>query len=82
MIRAKMQCSSVTDQTYGPDGAKDGESVRLDAVYGADGSSNAQWSKYTPSGTVTMLISNPDAWGKVKAGRFYFVDFAETTGEG
>jgi hypothetical protein len=86
-MRAKMRCDEVTDVKYGPAGedgkpTKSAEYVRLNAVYGKDGSANASWSKATPSGQVTITISNPDAWGHFKTGGFYFVDFSEATEEG
>jgi hypothetical protein len=83
MIRAKMHCDAVREYTYAatdkvPE-TKYCEEVRLSAVYGKDGSANAQWSKSTPSGSVNLTITNPDAWGKIKQGRFYFVDVSEAT---
>lgn len=45
------------------------EVVRLNCVYTKDGA-NAQWSKWTPSGSLTLSISNPDAMGTLKPG-FY-----------
>lgn len=82
-----MRCSSVVEGKYtagAPEivGQKYNEQVRLDAVYGKDGSSNASWAKATPSGSVTLTIDNPAAWGHFKEGGFYFVDFFETTEEG
>lgn len=77
-MRAKMQCHTVAETKAG-DGSKYSEQVTLWAVYGQDGSSNASWSKATPSGSVTLTITNPAAWGHFKADAFYFVDFSETT---
>lgn len=86
-MRAKMHCDEVTPQMWGPAGSdgkatQSGEYVRLNAVYGKDGSANAQWSKATPSGQVTLSISNPGAWGHFKQGGFYFVDFFDAPEEG
>lgn len=81
-MRAKMHCDEVTDTMYGPKGedgkpTKSAEYVRLNAVYGKDGSANASWSQATPSGQVTLTISNPAAWGHLQQGKFYFVDFSD-----
>jgi hypothetical protein len=77
-MRAKMQCHSVAETKDGT-GAKYTELVELWAVYGKDGSSNASWSKATPSGRVSLTISNPAAFGHFKPGGYYFVDFFDTT---
>lgn len=39
---------------------------------------NLQWSKYTPSGSLTMTISNPSAQGHFKAGQEFFLILSET----
>lgn len=70
-MRAKMKCSYVTNHDGG------NETVKLFAVYGADGTANASWSKATPSGSVELTISNPEAKGHFTPGKEYFVDFHE-----
>lgn len=80
MLRLKMQVGSVK-RAVGVNGEVSQEEVALFAVYGAEGSVNAQWSKYTPCGQLTMTISNPDAFGCVCPGMFVFVDITETTKE-
>ncbi len=84
-MRAKMHCDVVEDLKSGatPEAqAKWCETIRLSAVYGKDGSANAQWSKATPSGQVSLSITNPEAWGHFKQGGFYFVDFSEAPEDG
>jgi hypothetical protein len=58
------------------------EQIILRAVSGPEGSPNAQWSKWTPSGTMTFTVNNPGAFGKVLPGQFYFVDLIETDKDG
>lgn len=74
VIRLKMTVTSVklcADST----GQKTQEEVGLNAVYSnEEGSANKQWSKWTPSASLTMTITNPDAFGKVLPGQFVFVD--------
>src|SRR5258705_50092 len=56
VLRLKMSIASVKsacDQT----GAKSSEEVVLQAVYGKEGTANAQWSKWTPSAGLTMQIN-------------------------
>jgi hypothetical protein len=78
VLRLKMSIASVKS-SCGPDGEKNGEEVALQAVYGPEGSPNAQWSKWTPSAGLTMYVTNPAAFGKVLPGQFFFVDLIPTT---
>jgi hypothetical protein len=55
------------------------EEIALMAVYGPDGSVNREWSKWTPSASLTFSVSNPGAFDKVLPGKFYYVDLVETT---
>jgi len=73
MIRAKFQVHSV-EETLAYDGGNV-ETVKLNAVYG-NGEANASWSKASPSGQITMTISNPDAKGKLPVGAFVYVDLS------
>jgi hypothetical protein len=76
-LRLKMSIASVKsgcDQS----GEKTSEEIALQAVYGPEGSANARWSKWTPSANLTMYVSNPDAFGKVLPGQFFFVDITPT----
>lgn len=75
-IVAKMQA-----QTVIPAGARHGnpgtEELEMQAVYGKDGSANKAWSKYTPSGSLSLKIDNPDAQGFFKPGKEYIVEIRE-----
>ena len=74
-IRAKMQCQSVEKFAQG-------ETVKLAAVHGGASDANKTWAKFTPSGSLTLHINNPEAEGKFTPGGYYFVDFAETDKDG
>ena len=72
MIRAKITCVEV-------DAKPDYENVNFQAVTG-DGSAtdeNTSFSAATPCLGLSMVISNPDAMGKFKAGSSYYLDFTE-----
>lgn len=80
-LRLKMTINSVKS-VCDHNGDKSSEEISLGAVYGPEGSPNSQWSKWTPSANLTMQINNPDAFGKVLPGQFYFVDLIPTTKDG
>lgn len=75
----RMKCSVasvkfVCDAT----GAIGAEEIVLQAVY-ADNGPNKKWCKWTPCINFSFTISNPDAFGQVKPGAFYYVDLTPTT---
>lgn len=79
MVRAKMRCVEKIQRTsssgYGPTPTPpvDTEEVSLQAVMG---DANKEWSRYTPSGSVKLTITNPEAVQQFEVGREYFVDFS------
>jgi len=55
------------------------EEISLNAVYDSrEGSANSQWCKWTPSCSFNFTVSNPNVFGKVLPGQFYFVDLIPT----
>lgn len=74
VLRCKMRVSEVT-QVKENDGSISQERVKLQAVYGAEGTDNAQWSKWTPNASFEIYINNPQAFGHLSSGHEYFVDF-------
>ena len=76
-LRLKMSISSVK-LLCAPTGEISAEEIELQAVYGPEGTANAQWSQWTPYARLFMTINNPDAFGKVRPGQFYFVDLIPT----
>jgi len=79
-LRLKMCVQTVKSSADGQ-GNKFQEEIALSAVMGEKGTANAQWAKYTPSAGLTMLISNPHAFGKLLPGQFVFVDLTVTDKE-
>lgn len=80
-LRCKMRVSEVV-HTIESDGSTNQERVTLSAVYGKEGTDNAQWSKWTPSANFTITINNPDAFNKLSKGHEYFVDFTPAPSAG
>ena len=69
-VVAKMRCIESKVDMYAT-------TIRLQPVYAEDGP-NKSWSKATPSGEVTMQITNPTAATFFRVGKSYLVNFAET----
>ncbi len=77
-LRLKMLVGSVK-RTCDQTGNIVAEEIALNAVYDSkEGSANAQWSKWTPSGSLSFQVNNPSAFGKVLPGQFYYVDLIPT----
>jgi len=68
MIRAKFHCTRITS-----DDGYDNEVVCLDAV-SDEKETNKTWAKFTPDGSLKLMISNPKAKGKFKILKEYFID--------
>jgi hypothetical protein len=68
-VRAKFRCNSITIFE------NDNREYSFSPVYGPDGSANAQWSKWTPSGSLKMTINNPECFDKFEVGQEYYLDF-------
>lgn len=70
-VRAKFYVSKIENQTYG-------ELVVMNAVYSSkNNKEDNQFSEATPSGQLTMTISNPLAKGFLQAGKSYYLDFTQ-----
>lgn len=68
-IVAKFRCHGVEKQG-------EIENVTLGAVCD-DSPENKEWSKWTPSGQLTMAISNPEAQGAFEQGKCYKLTLTE-----
>lgn len=74
VVVAKFECTENREIEHAPDSRQ----VRFTAVYSDDPSNpNSHWSKWTPSGTIYMHISNPKAFEKFVVGKQYMVNFEE-----
>jgi len=69
-IIAKFKCQTVDNNSDGQ------EHVWLGAVT-SDTEVNKIWSKYTPSGSLNICITNPDAQGAFIVGKEYFIEMYE-----
>lgn len=54
------------------------EQVLMRPVY-SDSEENKSFSEATPSGSISLSITNKDAWGFFVDGKEYYVDFTSTT---
>lgn len=78
VLRLKCMVNSVKT-VHGTEGEPVSQELALSAVYSnKEGSANAQWSKWTPCASLTMTVSNPAAFDKVRSGQFLFVDLIPT----
>lgn len=48
--------------------------LTMNAVYD-DGKANREWSRWTPSGQLTMSVTNPAAFDQFVEGKEYYIDF-------
>jgi hypothetical protein len=76
-VRAKFWVKEITNHhTNSPDAVS--ATVKLAPVYDDGTKQNADWSKYTPQGEISMMITNPAAVAAFSLGAKYFVDFTPT----
>lgn len=69
-VRAKFQVTARKQLlAYGGAGQ---EVVELSAVMDE---ANKAWSMYTPQGTISLTITNPEAVDQLALGGFFYVDF-------
>ena len=81
VTRLKMKVERVSP-TVDKDGNTQNEFIYLNAAYSDNPeSTNALWSKWTPSGSLQYNVSNPNLFGKIKAGEYFFVELIPTTEE-
>lgn len=71
MVKAKFYVAEVARQAS-QSGSFDGEKVRLQAAMGEE---NKEWSRWTPSGTIEMQITNEEASRQFVPGQHVFVTF-------
>lgn len=73
-VRAKFKVVSVTSfdsSTY--------KAVKLQAIGADDIPENQRYHKYTPSGSIEILIDNPPASDQLAVGKVFYVDFIEAS---
>jgi len=69
-VRAKFQLNSITSYAYG------GKQLKFQAVYDTSTEENRRFAKATPSGSMEMVIDNPEAVAQFELGKFYYADFS------
>ncbi|HBR1944564.1 TPA: hypothetical protein MAO59_005222 [Klebsiella pneumoniae] len=77
-VRAKFQCNSINK-------ASDNFTAVVHLIAVTTGSAeNESWSKYTPSGQLQMVISNPAVFEHFEQGKEYYIDIqpAELSSKG
>ena len=72
IVRAKFRCLSITH--FADNGPDPQAEIGFHAVYGT-GEENKSWSKWTPSGELKMMVTNPSAIEAFELGKSYFLDF-------
>lgn len=70
MVRAKFRLAEVT--SFGNTGM---QKFKFSAVQDTSIPEDAQFTKYTPSGTLEMSVDNPPAQAQFKVGDYYYLDF-------
>lgn len=77
LVRAKFNVSEVADLRYSAGEGKNRERIKLSAVYatGAPEAENVSFAKATPSGTIEILVDNPEVFGFFEPGREFYVTF-------
>jgi hypothetical protein len=78
--RAKFRCIETRRQVlkgaWGLVGEVDAVYVVFNALMGPE---NEEWSKWTPSGQLSMNITNPALLDAFQPGKDYFIDISEAT---
>lgn len=76
-VQVKVRCTGNSRPPYYTDDQlDDARSVRFTPVYDSNPDHpNFEWSKYTPSGSIELSVTNPDAFSKFEVGREYLLTF-------
>jgi hypothetical protein len=82
-IIALMECNEVVQHGNSYNEGQYAEEVKLKCVYTEDRNHpNFEWSEATPSGELSLYVSNPEAFGKVKPGVLYHVTITKAPKQG
>jgi hypothetical protein len=75
-VKARMRVVARAEKNWGAGKKLDAVEVKLQAVYSDDkGTPNYSFSQATPSGEVSLMITNPTAFGQFAIGQTFDVDF-------
>lgn len=76
-VKSKFVCDSLTSHSYGNKQVVAKE-AKLKAIYAGDkNAEDNQFSQATPSGDISILISNPETMDFIQPGKKYYVYFEE-----
>ena len=76
LMRAKVKVSSVKATEYGE--VIEAAPVCGNGAFGPNGESEDNtFARFTPSGSLSLMINNPDLLGKIKPGQKFYIDFTE-----
>ena len=75
MVRAKFRVTKVAKTVYGANAGQ--VEVTLSPEYDKSIPEDVNFSKYTPSGTIQLLIDSPPASDQLALGKYFYVDFSE-----
>lgn len=76
-MRAKMRVTAVDSQYEGQENLTF-TAVCKDGFYPEDGTDeNNSFARWTPSADLTMMIQNPDLFGKFEVNDEYYLDFTK-----
>lgn len=68
-VKARMRCNSIIE-------LGENRTVQFTAHVDSDPENpNKSWSKWTPAGSLSLTISNPDAYDQFEAGKLYELTF-------
>ena len=71
-MRAKMNCTKVVKYEYG----EEFYFTPVSGKFAADGvDEDNTYSKYSPSGDLRLMVTNPAIFGTIKPGDLFYVDF-------
>lgn len=73
LMRAKFYCTSLDKNDDDSDNRY--EHLHLAPVVGDGSTENESFSRFTPSGSLEMRITNPDLFGKITPGDAFYLDF-------
>jgi len=78
MVRAKFVVESYETRKSNTRDPESEELRTLKLVAVSDGSEeNKKFFRWTPNGTISIGVLNPEAWKQLELGKSYYVDFTE-----
>lgn len=71
MVRGKFTVTKIAEMSW----SKTAREVTLSAVTDSSSEENTKFTKFTPSGSISMVVDNPPALEQLQIGKTYYVDF-------